>query len=218
MKPGGLLLFAVLALLPARAADAESIVAPANLLVPGRISAAWRPLLDALASKGAIYALFEEDRYFPFRKTPVVLRGEIRLSPRRGLSLHYTYPEERTLIVDGRGALLRDETGRNHELPADARAQAAMHTLLEVLRFNLPALAPSFDLYGVRADGGWKFVFAPRAGEMAGVLSRLEVAGAGDEVQTIEMRRSALTRVEIRIRDAQAHAAFTPAETAKFFR
>lgn len=217
MKPGGLLLFAVLALLPARA-TAESIVAPANLLVPGRISAAWRPLLDALAAKGTIYALFEEDRYFPFKKTPVVLRGEIRLSPRRGLSLHYTYPGERTLIVDARGALLRDETGRDHELPADARAQAAMRALLEVLRFNLPALAPSFDLYGVRADGGWKFVFEPRAGEMAGVLSRLEVTGAGDEVRTIEMRRSALTRVEILIRDAQAHAAFTPAETAKFFR
>jgi len=68
-----------------------------------------------------VVAPFEEHRYFIFRRTPLVLKGMIRISRERGLSLQYTEPDPSILIADSGGLLLRDKDGHTREVPAGSR-------------------------------------------------------------------------------------------------
>src|SRR6185436_10874432 len=104
-----------------RAAD-QSLIAAERQLVPD--APEWRELGERFARRTDTTADFEERRFFPFRKEPTVLKGEVRVSPARGLSLHYTAPEERTMIIDERGMVLREGSGRESP-PPDPRANAA---------------------------------------------------------------------------------------------
>ena len=206
----------LLTLLPA--ADVAELMTPANRITVGENDAPWKDLATALAANGNVAAPFTENRYLPFKKIPVVFAGDMRLSPERGLSLHYTTPQNQLMIVDAQGVLLRDGRGRQRELPNDPRAQAATTALLHVMRFDLPELAKNFDLYGLRAGDDWQLVFEPRPGELASVLARLIVTGHGVAVKKLEMRKSALQSIEILIGDVRTHVDFTPEETQKFFR
>src|SRR4051812_49263707 len=71
----------------------EALTSPDTLLADPAHAAGWRDLFEKLAPNKTRQSSFEERRYFPFRKTPVVLQGEIRIVPRLGLSLRYMQPE-----------------------------------------------------------------------------------------------------------------------------
>jgi hypothetical protein len=103
---------------------ADLPVGPATLLADPAHDPAWTELFSRLAASKTRQSLFEERRYFPFRSTPVVLKGEIRIAPDRGLSLRYLEPDPRILIVDAKGLLMRDDEGRERAAPPDSRAQA----------------------------------------------------------------------------------------------
>src|SRR5512133_2760606 len=112
------------------APSTSSLVAPETLLANPASDPQWRALFDQLAPNKTRQSTFEERRYFPFRKTPVVLQGEIRIVPQRGLSLRYLQPEERVLIIGDKGLLMRDSDGQERTAPADSRAQAATSALV----------------------------------------------------------------------------------------
>jgi len=92
-----------------RAADSDPLLNPAHRLAPA--APAWSDLIDAFAHNPDIAADFTERRFFSFKKEPVDLKGEVRVSVTRGLSLHYTAPEERTVILDAHGVLIRAAAG-----------------------------------------------------------------------------------------------------------
>ena len=204
--------------LQSSAADVAELMTPANKIIVGENDAPWKDLAAALAANGNVAAPFTENRYLPFKKIPVVFAGNMRLSPERGLSLHYTTPQDQLMIVDAQGVLLRDGRGRQRELPNDPRAQAATTALLHVMRFDLPELSKNFDLYGLRESDNWQLVFEPRPGKLADVLTRLIVTGQNAEVKKLEMRKSALQRIEILIGDVRTQVTFTPEEIQKSFR
>jgi hypothetical protein len=205
------------AVLPLSAQETSELVSPAHKIAIDQPSAEWKPLFDELSHRSTVSALFTENRYLPFKKIPVVFEGEMRYSRERGLGLHYLQPDNRILIVDTKGVLARDAKGRPHEL-SDARAQATVGPLLNVMSFDLPELAKTFDLYGVRAGATWRLAFEPRTSELANSLSRLVINGHEAVVTKIEMRKSSLLSVEILIHDAKENVPFTPDEIAKFFR
>jgi len=180
--------------------------------------AAWEPLFKTLAAKGPVFASFTERRYSKLRKTPVVLEGEMRLSPDHGLSLRYVKPSERFMIIDARGILLRDDSGRTRELPADPRAPAMNAVLLPVLRFDLPALTQLFELRGARDGASWRLEFSPRDTGIARALDTLIVTGTDDAVRGLEFRPTPSQRIEISIGDTRTGIPFTPAELTQFFR
>ncbi|MBI4624678.1 MAG: hypothetical protein HY736_15845 [Verrucomicrobia bacterium] len=138
---------------------------------------AWRDLLAAIEQRPATgVSDFEERRWFSFKKTPTILKGEARVSTERGLSLDYPGAEPRTVIIDERGMIVR-EAGRDTAPPADARASAANLALLHVLRFNLRPLAESFETYGERHGSAWTLALVPRADALRRTLGQITVAG-----------------------------------------
>jgi hypothetical protein len=207
-------------LLAALAVAWAACAAPAQdaLLSASDVGGDWKPLLGALAAKGPIQASFTERRHFPFRHEPLVLKGVLRISPERGLSLQYTDPEASVLVADASGLVLRDGKGRSREMPSGSREGGAIASLLPIMRFDLPALFPQFVIHARRAGDGWTFEFTPRDREVADSLGSITVSGTGTDVRHLEFRRSASQRVEIDVVDTRAGVAFTPAELARFFR
>jgi hypothetical protein len=207
-----LLLFAcTVALCPAICAELPLIADAAH-------DPAWRELWAQLAPGKARESAFEERRYFPFRRDPVILTGEIRIMPDRGLSLHYLTPEQRVLIADAKGLLLRDAAGRSHSPPGDPRARAALAALVDVLRFDLPELQRSFVLRGRRDGDAWTLTFIARDRDLAAALGTLVLTGERARLCKIEMIRSANQRIEVLIGETHEDAVFTADELSRFFR
>jgi len=211
----------VLALLLGLAAEPLPAAPPPNpgpLLVAGKNDAAWEPLFAALAGQGAVFSRFTERRWFPLRTQPVVVAGEMRLAPGRGLSLHYARPDDRTVIVDTHGLALRDAAGRTRDGPPDPRAGAAIGALLPVLRFDRAELAKTFALSAARDGADWRLDFAPQDPAVARTIGQIVVFGSGGAVQRIELRRSAHQRIEIEIGETATHVVFSAADLARYFR
>lgn len=194
------------------------LVAPETRLEDPRSDAAWRALFDRLATPKTRQSRFEERRFFPFRREPTVLQGEIRMVPDLGLSLRYLQPEERVIIVDGKGVLMRDAEGRERAAPDDSRARAATSAMVHVLRFDLPALQKEFAVHGRREGDAWSLAFVSRDASFANLLGVLVVSGEKLELRKIEMIKSANQRIEISIKETTEGVLFTGDTLRRFFR
>ncbi len=119
----------------------------------------WQDLAAALAHRPDILTDFIERRRCSFKRQPVELTGEVRFSAAHGLSLHYLTPEERIVVLDGKGLRVQVAAGGKTP-PADPRAEAASSALLDALRLDLPALAGRFEIYGRRTSEAWALALA----------------------------------------------------------
>lgn len=203
---------------PSVITDLASLVSPQTLLADPANDPAWRGLFDRLAPNKTRQSSFEEKRYFPFRKTPVVLRGEIRIVPELGLSLRYLEPEPRVMIVDAKGLLVRDHDGRERPAPSDSRAQAATAAMVNVLRFDLAALTKEFAVHGRREGSQWSLAFVSRDPAFAALLGTLIVSGEDAVLTRIEMIKSPTQRIEITLRQTLEDVLFTADTLRRFFR
>ena len=194
------------------------LISPETLLADPARDPAWSELLARLAPNQTRQSTFEERRYFPFRKTPVILKGEIRIVPALGLSLRYLEPEARVMIVDAKGLLMRDEQGRERAAPSDSRAQEATSALVNILRFDLPALQKSFALHGRREGDAWTLAFVPRDPSLVASLGTLIVSGEKLRLAKIEMIKSPTQRIEILIGETRENVIFTGDTLTRFFR
>ena len=214
---GSLCTGALLALAVARAfaAASDPLIDPRYRLAAD--APEWRELAESFGRRTDTMADFEEKRFFPVRKEPIVLKGEVRVSPRRGLSLHYTSPEERTMIIDERGLLLREPNGRDAP-PPDPRANVVNEALRHILHLDFPALAPNFELYGRREGAGWFLALVPRTKGVRSAIGDIFVQGESDVVRRIELRRSARQHIDIVMAAPRPAAEFTSGELKRFFR
>src|SRR5271168_1891508 len=168
------LILAGLFAVAARADEASALAIPAKRIA--RDDPEWNKLAGELRAEAAVTANFTELRWFAFKSSPIVLKGEVRVSADRGLSLHYIEPEEQVVIIDGRGGLLRSSAG-DRAMPSDPRADAANFALLHLLRLDLPLLSESFEVYGKRTDSAWTLALAARDAEMQRSLGTIIVDG-----------------------------------------
>ena len=207
-----------LSLLLAVAAAAAVPAEPGPLLVPGQDDAGWRELFAALAAQGPVWSAFTEHRWFSVKKEPVVLSGELRHSAARGLSLHYTAPEEQLAVIDARGVLLRSAKGRTREIAADPHHPQADAALLPVMRGDLPELEKSFEVHAAREGDDWRLDFVPRDPALARQTGTITVSGSGRFVRRLQFQHSARQRVEVLIGETRTGVTFTPEEEKRFFR
>jgi hypothetical protein len=208
----------LLATTAAGAFAADLPVGPATLLADPAHDSAWTALFARLSASKTRQSQFEERRFFPFRRAPVVLKGEIRIVPERGLSLRYLEPDRRILIVDDKGLLMRDDEGHERAAPSDSRAQAVTAALVNVLRFDLPALQKSFVMYGRHEGSAWVLGFVPRDPALAGMIGTLFVSGEQTRLDRIEMTKSATQRIEIVISNTREDVIFPGDVLERFFR
>jgi glycosyltransferase involved in cell wall biosynthesis len=218
---GGVLALLLVSSLLAREAGTAAGAEPDPMVNPAhRVTAAapaWADLRTGFAVHPDTMADFAERRFFPFKRDPVQLTGVVRVSTARGLSLGYLTPDAHTLIVDEKGMIDRTP-GKETIAPADPAAAVMNGVLLHLVRFDLPALAADFDLFGRRDDPAWTLVLVPRTTPLRSNLSRITATGEGLTVRRIEIRRTATEAVEILISPPHPPAAFTADELTRWFR
>ena len=178
----------------------------------------WGPLLTRLAAKRAIYATFVEERYFPFKKTASVLEGEMRFAPDLGLSLCYTKPDLRMVILDDRGIVLRDGKGREKSAPNDAQVPEMARSMMSIFQFDFELLRSNFIVRGNREGDDWRIDLEPRNKAIAKSLGWISIVGQGDQIRHLQFKRAENQRVEISIRQTHELEAFSPADRKRFFR
>lgn len=194
------------------------LLSPGNRLSDPTSDSAWRPLFEKLAPHRTRQSSFEERRYFPFRRAPVVFRGEIRIVPDRGLSLRYLEPEPQVMIVDEKGLLMRGADGRERAAPTDSRAQAATSALVSVLRFDVASLQQEFEVYGQRDGATWMLAFVPRDTALTALIGTILVSGVDMTLARIEMIKSPTQRIEITLSDTREGMLFTGDTLRRYFR
>jgi len=194
------------------------LLSPGNRLSDPASDPAWSPLFEKLAPHRTRQSSFEERRYFPFRREPVVFRGEIRIVPDRGLSLRYLEPEPQVMIVDEKGLLMRGADGRERAAPTDSRAQVATSALVSVLRFDVAALQQEFEVYGQRDGATWMLAFVPRDAALTALIGTILVSGEVTTLGRIEMIKSPTQRIEITLSDTREGVLFTGDTVRRFFR
>lgn len=178
----------------------------------------WRELFAKLAASKSRISQFEESRFFAFRKKPVVLTGTIRMVPGRGLSLSYSGAKPHVIIVDDQGVLMRDARGRQRAAPADSRGQAVTSALVDVLRFDVPALFKQFVVRGTRLGPVWRLGFVPRDPSVAARIRSIRLDGEALELRQIELVLSDEQRIEIQLRDSFEDVIFPPEVMERYFR
>jgi hypothetical protein len=204
----------LIAVLPAARADDAARTVLSQETGPGE----WKPLVDALAGKGPIVASFTERRFFPFRREGTVLKGILRISPQRGLSLQYVSPDPSILIADASGLLMKDGSGRASEMPVGSRQSGAVSALLPIMRFDLPALYPRFVIRALHVGAGWRFELTPRDPTASETLGTITVDGEETTVRHLEFRRSSSQRVEIDVGDTRSGRPFSGEDLKAYFR
>ncbi len=210
----GALMLAILGLLTAASGATPN---PTELRAGGG-DPRFHDLFQVLAGQGSVRSSFTENRWFPFRRVPVVLHGEMRFSRDWGLSLHYARPEERTLVADRQGLVLRDGAGRSRTIRPDESTPDIGGTLVPILRFDEADLYQRFRVFGAWAGESWRLEFLPRSAAVARWVGKISVEGRGRTVLRIEFRRSANQRIEIEIDSTATGVVFGPAERQRFFR
>lgn len=200
---------------PLGAADPELPPPLGQRLTAG--AADWQDLAQRFLEQPDVITRFTERRQFPFRKTPIELTGEVRASRTHGLSLHYLTPDERIVILDGEGLLMRGPEGQKAP-PADPRAAGANAALRHILRLDFAALEKDFELYGERNGPLWRLTLLPLPPELKRSIGRMIVTGENADVRSIEIRRSANVSIEIRMDPPARTGPFDAAEIRRFFR
>ncbi|HVU35887.1 MAG TPA: outer membrane lipoprotein carrier protein LolA [Opitutaceae bacterium] len=193
-------------------ADPPAALAPVNAADP-----AWRQLAEEFAHQPDLTANFEERRWFPFRREPVELTGEVRVSQKHGLSLHYRTPGKRIVILDQEGLLIRDATGQSSG-PNDPRAAIINHALLHILRLDLSDLQTQFDVQGSRNGPKWTIELSPREPQVARMIGRIIVTGVGRTVGRIELRHGGREFVQIDMARPFPSAPFSAEDLKRYFR
>jgi len=203
---------------PSSHAADRPVLMEENVLADPATNPKWRELFAELGQPRNRFSRFEERRYFPFREKPIVLQGEIRIVPERGLSLSYSGSKPQVLIIDKTGLLMRDERGRERAAPDDHRARATTTALATVLRFDLPALAKDFLIHGLRNGEEWTLGFVARDPALAELLGTIVVQGRQAALDRIEMIKSEEQRIEIIIKESEAGVIFPMNVLKRFFR
>lgn len=176
----------------------------------------WQELATKFAARGDIQATFEERRVFPFRSEAVTLQGEVRVSATRGLSLHYTAPQERTIIIDGQGFIVREARERGAP-PPDPRANLANEAMRSILRMDFAKLVEGYAVHGRQDGETWSLGLVPHDAGTRRAIGDIFVDGEGAAVRRIELRRSARQNITITIAAPQP-ATFSEEEIKKYFR
>lgn len=203
-----LLCLLILAALPRLAAGPEPYAA--ELPEPARAR------LAALAAPRSLSAGFTESRFTPLKRTPVVVRGTVRIDRARGLSLAYDQARSPVVILDDKGLLLRHPDGREQSAPPEAEPDLRLLHALFV--FDFATLEKTYALAAAdKPDGTWTLTFTRRADSPAS-YRELTLAGDATRLTAIRLAKTPNLKTEIALAPPVLDPAFTPEELARYFR
>ena len=160
---------------------------------PARAAGDWTvpALMQSLAQRGPDRARFVEKKYIAILDQPVQSSGELRYVPPDRLEKRTIAPKPELLVLE-RGMLTLERGKEKHTLRLSDYPQIA--AIVDALRGTLAgdrtALEKVYrlDLHGNRER--WTLVMLPSDAKLAELVLRIDVAGTGNRVRSIEIRQA----------------------------
>lgn len=183
--------------------------APLEAVNPANPTESWKPVIAGLAKVRRIESGFVENRYHRIRKLPFTSPGTMRYEPGTGVSLARTTDNGEEVVLVKPDGLYRKENGRFAKIPYDVAATRAPRVMLAVVAFDADRVAKDFITEGRLTPDGWRLELRPRDPELAKVVSKLSVEGAGDRLNRITIHDGDFVRLDIFIHKVDFPATFS---------
>lgn len=170
------------------------------LAAPARAEDALGALMQRLAGRPHAHATFTETQTFAMLKRPLESSGELFFTPPDRLEKRTLAPKPESLVVEH--DTLRLKRGKR-ELNVALGAYPQLAPLVEGIRATLAGdrgtLERVFAVTLSAQDDEWSLALVPRDPQLARVVSRLLIAGRGDQVVSVETLRTGGDRSLMRI-------------------
>ena len=158
----------------------------------------WRPavagdwqladLMQMLAQNRPREATFVEKRYLSVLDKPLESSGELSFVPPNRLEKRTLKPKRESLIVDGDVMIVEQSNRRRVTLSLQERPEVS--AFVESVRGTLAGDQSALEkFYSIELSGSaesWRLSLVPRQERMAGIVSRIRIAGSQGDLTTIE--------------------------------
>jgi len=155
---------------------------------------ALEPLMAALAQNGAGTVEFTETKTSAYLKAPIESRGTLTYAPPARLEKHTLAPRDERFVVDGDTVVVElgaRTPGGKRRFDLNLDEQPAIRAFVETIRGALAGDLASLrrhyrvELVGTWSD--WQLHLLPADPELAALVQKVVIGGAGGEVRRIEI-------------------------------
>lgn len=167
------------------------------------VLAAWdiQQLMDSLAQNRSSQASFVEKKTIAMLERPVESSGELFYSAPDHLEKRTLKPKPESMVIDGNDLLI--ERGRQKhrlQLASYPELAAFIDSIRGTLAGDRQALERNYQLSLEGTAERWTLQLLPRDDKMLAVVQRIRIAGARDQVRSIEIAQadgdSSVMRIE----------------------
>ncbi|MHB8950279.1 MAG: LolA-related protein [Rhodoferax sp.] len=157
------------------------------------VLAAWdiQQLMDALAQNRSSQASFVEKKTIAMLERPIESSGQLFYSAPNHLEKRTLKPKPESMVVDG-GDLLIERGRQKHRLQLQAYPELAafIDSIRGTLAGDRQTLERNYQLSLEGTAQGWTLQLLPRDDKMLAVVQRIRIAGARDQVRSIEITQA----------------------------
>ena len=126
---------------------------------------------------------FLETRHYQLKKVDLQFRGTMRLHPDHGISIEYTDPTNRIIILNPSGLRIR-QPGETTDKLAPEEATAVVSVFMDLLQLNESRLKEQFSMKTKSSeDEAWVLELSPIQSELKRILQFIDLEGS-DAVPT----------------------------------
>jgi hypothetical protein len=145
-------------------------------------------LMQSLAQRKHGEVPYTEEDYLAILDRPVKSSGVLVYEAPGHLEKRTLRPKRESLILEG-DELTVERGRREYHMQLSAYPQVAplVDAVRDTLAGDEQALQKVFEVELSGTQGDWKLELAPRDEELARKVRRVEIAGAGDEIRSVEI-------------------------------
>lgn len=174
-------------------AGCAALAAGLSLALSSALAADWdlQQLMDSLARHKSGRATFVETRRLAVLTKPIESSGELVYVAPDKLEKRTLKPRTESMVVDG-DALTVERGNRKYQVQLQAYPELAafIDSIRGTLAGDRKALERSFQLGMSGAADGWVLQLTPLDERMKAVVQRIRIAGARDQVSSIEITQA----------------------------
>jgi len=148
-------------------------------------------LMDSLAQNRSSQASFVEKKTIAILERPVESSGQLFYTAPDHLEKRTLKPQPESMVIDG-GDLLIERGRQRHRLQLQAYPELAafIDSIRGTLAGDRQALERNYQLSLEGTAERWTLQLLPRDDKMLAVVQRIRIAGARDQVRSIEITQA----------------------------
>lgn len=148
-------------------------------------------LMQRLAARRHGHATFVERQFLAILDRPLESSGELFYDAPDRLEKRTLAPKPESLLLE-HGVLNVRHRGRSYRLSLGDYPQLApfVDSVRATLAGDLPALEQAYELSFESTAADWALVLVPREAQLATLIARIRISGAGDLVREVTVERA----------------------------